>query len=163
MKKIGIALLLLGSSYFFVAFKTDYFEVAKQIEIFTTLFKEINMYYIDDTNPAALTEKAIESMLNELDPYTKFYDEQGVADVRMNAAGEYSGIGATTKYMQKRLVLYELYKDLPAEKAGLKVGDEIIYVNDLKVTEENINEIAALLRGSEGTSVNLTVLRQKKH
>jgi carboxyl-terminal processing protease len=162
LKKIGIALLLLGGSYFFVAFKTDYFEVAKQIEIFTTLFKEINMYYIDETNPAELTEKAIESMLNELDPYTKFYDEQGVEDVRMNAAGEYSGIGATTKYMQKRLVLYELYKDFPAEKAGLKVGDEIIFVNDLKVTEENINEIAALLRGSEGTSVNLTVLRQKK-
>lgn len=162
LKKIGIILLLLGSGYFFVAFKTDYFEVAKQIEIFTTLFKEINMYYIDETNPAELTEKAIESMLNELDPYTKFYDEQGVEDVKMNAAGEYSGIGATTKYMQKRLVFFEIYKDLPAEKAGLKVGDEIISVNDIEVTEENINEIASLLRGSEGTTVSLTVLRQKK-
>ena len=68
IKKVGLAALLLGTTYLFISFKTDYFEVAKQIEIYTTLFKEINMYYIDETNPAELTETAINNMLNDLDP-----------------------------------------------------------------------------------------------
>lgn len=163
IKKVGLAALLLGTTYLFISFKTDYFEVAKQIEIYTTLFKEINMYYIDETNPAELTETAINNMLNELDPYTKFYDEQGVEDVKINSTGEYSGIGATTRFMGDKLMIYELYKDLPAEKEGLKVGDEIVSVNNIVVNPDNANEIAALLKGSEGSKVELGILRQNKN
>ena len=90
----GLVLVSTG----FLAFKSDFFEVAKQMEIYTTLFKELNMYYIDEINPAQLTESAINNMLEELDPYTRYYDEQGVEEVKINSSGEYSGIGADSRY-----------------------------------------------------------------
>ena len=87
--------------------------MAKQIEIYTTLFKELNMYYIDEINPAELTDSAINNMLNDLDPYTRFYDEQGVEEVKINSLGEYSGIGAQSKYYNHKLVLVEVYEGVP--------------------------------------------------
>ncbi len=162
LKRTGIVTLLLSVVLMMFAFKTDYFEVAKQIEIYTSLFKELNLYYIDETNPATLTENAIDNILNDLDPYTKYYDEQGVEDVKIISNGEYSGIGATTKLMDNKLIIVELYKDMPAEKAGIKVGDEIVEINDVIVQENNNKEILSLLRGTEETSVNLQILRQHK-
>ncbi|MEN8124602.1 MAG: S41 family peptidase [Bacteroidota bacterium] len=162
LKRTGIVTLLLSVVLMMFAFKTDYFEVAKQIEIYTSLFKELNLYYIDDINPASLTENAIDNMLNDLDPYTKYYDEQGVEDVKILSNGEYSGIGATTKLMDNKLVIVELYKDMPAEKAGIIVGDEIVKINDVIVKENNNKEILSLLKGTEETSVNLQILRQQK-
>src|SRR5690606_35950448 len=85
---IAITLLIAASS-----FKGDFFEIAKQIEIFTTLFKELNMNYVDETNPAELMDTAIKNMLQDLDPYTKFLNEQDVESFKINNAGEYSGIG----------------------------------------------------------------------
>ena len=88
IKKIGIIALLIAVTTISVSYKSNFFEVAKQIEIYTTLFKELNMYYIDETNPAALTDAAIENMLKDLDPYTRYYDEQGVENAKINAMGE---------------------------------------------------------------------------
>ncbi|MGB5383450.1 MAG: PDZ domain-containing protein, partial [Lutimonas sp.] len=151
-KKGLVILALLGTVFSFLAFKTDYFEIAKQLEIYATLFKELNMNYIDEINPAELTEAAIDNMLEELDPYTKFYDEQGVEDAKINATGDFSGIGASTKFIDDKFYIYELYKDLPAEKAGIKVGDEILKVNGIEVKEGNIQEISTLMQGAEGST-----------
>ena len=95
-RTVVIGSLVLMSTFLF-AFKSDFFEVAKQMEIYTTLFKELNLYYIDDINPAELTEKAINEMLENLDPYTRYYDEQGVEEVKIKCSGEYSGIGAESR------------------------------------------------------------------
>ncbi len=162
LKKTGIITLLLSVILVLFAFKTDYFEVAKQIEIYTSLFKELNLYYIDETNPASLTENAIDNMLKDLDPYTKYYDEQGVEDVKIISNGEYSGIGAATRLLDNKLIIVELYIDMPAEKAGIIIGDEIVKINDVIVKENNNKEISALLKGTEESSVNLQVLRQNK-
>ncbi len=162
LKKGFVVLALLGTVFSFLAFKTDYFEIAKQLEIYSTLFKELNMNYIDEINPAELTETAIDNMLEELDPYTKFYDEQGVEDAKINATGDFSGIGASTKFIDDKFYIYELYKDLPAEKAGIKVGDEILKVNGLEVKEGNIREISSLMQGAEGSTVDLQIQRQNK-
>ena len=86
---LAVVMLAVGSS-----FKSDFFEIAKQIEIFTTLFKELNMNYVDETNPAELMDTAIKNMLDDLDPYTKFLNEQDVEAYKINNAGEYSGIGS---------------------------------------------------------------------
>ena len=160
LKKGLVILALLGTVFSFLAFKTDYFEIAKQLEIYSTLFKELNMNYIDEINPAELTETAIDNMLEELDPYTKFYDEQGVEDAKINASGDFSGIGAGTKFIDDKFYIYELYKDLPAEKAGIKVGDEILKVNGIEVKEGNIQEISSLMQGAEGSTIDLQILRQ---
>jgi carboxyl-terminal processing protease len=153
---IAIAFLVLGSS-----FKSDFFEIAKQIEIFTTLFKELNMNYVDETNPAELMDTAIKNMLEDLDPYTKFLNEQDVEAYRINNAGEYSGIGALVRTYKDKLLIIEPHEGYPADKAGLKAGDEILQIGDIKVAdfEDNASE---LLKGANGTEVNVTFKRQGK-
>lgn len=143
------------------AFKNDFFEIAKQIEIFTTLFKEINMNYVDDTNPANLMDTAIKSMLDDLDPYTQFYNEQDVEASRINNAGDYTGIGAKILTLENKLVIVEPYKDYAADKAGLKAGDEIIKVDQVTVADFK-EDAANLLQGAAGTEVNITYKRQGK-
>lgn len=160
-KRVGIALVglfILGS----VAFKSDFFEIAKQLEIYSAMFKELDMHYIDEINPADLNEKAMKSMLKDLDPYTNFYDEQGIEDVRIKRSGEYGGIGAYTRYKDNRLFILEPYKESPATKAGLKAGDEIIQIDDVIVKDYEGKGVGNLLRGSPETHVNLKILRQGK-
>lgn len=151
---IAVVFLIVGSS-----FKGDFFEIAKQLEIFTTLFKELNMNYVDEINPAELMDTAIKNMLNGLDPYTKFLNEQDVESFKINNAGEYSGIGALVRNYKDRIMIIEPYKDYPADKAGLKAGDEIIKIGDLAVSEikEDADE---LLKGANNTRVDITYRRQ---
>ncbi len=143
------------------AFKSDFFEIAKQIEIFTTLFKEVNMNYVDETNPAELMDTAIKSMLENLDPYTNFYNEQDVEASRINNTGDYTGIGASVLTLKDKLVIIEPYKGFPADKAGLKAGDEIIKVDDTVVADFD-DDAGNLLQGTAGTSVTVTFIRQGK-
>ena len=143
------------------AFKNDFFEIAKQIEIFTTLFKEINMNYVDDTNPGDLMDTAIKSMLEDLDPYTQFYNEQDVEASRINNAGDYTGIGAKVLTLKDKLVIVEPYKDYAADKAGLKAGDQIIKVDKIVVADFK-DDAANLLQGAAGTEVTITYKRQGK-
>ncbi|TMM59016.1 S41 family peptidase [Maribacter algarum] len=150
----AIVILITGSS-----FKGDFFEIAKQIEIFTTLFKELNMNYVDETNPAELMDTAIKNMLDELDPYTKFLNEQDVEAYKINNAGEYSGIGATVRSYKDKLVIIEPYKDYPADKAGLKAGDEIVKIGDIHIADFDDNG-SELLKGANNTSVKVTFKRQ---
>ena len=151
---IALSFLVVGSS-----FKSDFFEIAKQIEIFTTLFKELNMNYVDETNPAELMDTAIKNMLEGLDPYTKFLNEQDVEAYRINNAGEYSGIGALVRTYKDRLLIVEPHEGYPADKAGLKAGDEIIQIGDIKVADFE-NNASELLKGANGTSVFITYKRQ---
>lgn len=160
LKKAGIISSLILSIIFLFSFKTDFFEVAKQIEIYTTLFKELNMYYIDEINPAKLTDTAIKNMLNDLDPYTRFYDEQGVEDVKINSLGEYSGIGAQSKFYNKKLLLVEIYEGFSADKAGLKIGDQIVKIDDILVEGYGSNQVSALLKGAIDSTVDLIIKRQ---
>ncbi|MEL0455338.1 S41 family peptidase [Flavobacteriaceae bacterium SZ-1-7] len=163
LSKKKIIIPLLASIIFFstTAFKNDFFEIAKQIEIFTTLFKELNMNYVDETNPGDLMDTAIKSMLEDLDPYTNFMNEQDVEEARINNTGDYTGIGAKIQTLKDKLVVVEPYKDYPADKAGLKAGDEIIKVGNVLV--ENYKENAGdLLKGSPDTSVEVTYKRQGK-
>ncbi|MFK7832175.1 MAG: S41 family peptidase [Winogradskyella sp.] len=160
-KRILIPVLALVVFFSTTAFKNDFFEIAKQIEIFTTLFKEINMNYVDDTNPGDLMDTAIKSMLQDLDPYTQFYNEQDVEASRINNAGDYTGIGAKVLTLKDKLVIVEPYKDYASDKAGLKAGDEIIKVDNVTVADFK-DDAANLLQGAAGTEVSVTYKRQGK-
>lgn len=151
----AIIVFALGSSFV----KSDFFEIAKQIEIFTTLFKELNMNYVDETNPAELMDTAIKNMLDDLDPYTKFLNEQDVETYRINNAGEYSGIGALVRSYEDKLLIIEPYKDYPADKAGLKAGDEILKIGNIDVSDFDDNA-SELLKGANDTSIEVTFKRQ---
>ena len=150
---LAVVMLIVGSS-----FKSDFFEIAKQIEIFTTLFKELNMNYVDETNPAELMDSAIKNMLDDLDPYTKFLNEQDVEAYKINNAGEYSGIGSLVRSYDSALVIIEPYKGYPADKAGLKAGDEIIKIGDISISDFK-DDASELLKGANNTKVEVTYQR----
>jgi carboxyl-terminal processing protease len=160
-KRVLVPLIALTIFFSGTAFKSDFFEIAKQIEIFTTLFKELNMNYVDETNPGDLMDTAIKSMLADLDPYTNYYNEQDVESARINNAGDYTGIGANVLTLKDRLVIVEPYKDYAADKAGLKAGDEIIKVDNVVVADFK-DDAGNLLQGGAGTSVEVTYIRQGK-
>ncbi|WP_274474971.1 S41 family peptidase [Mangrovimonas aestuarii] len=160
-KKILIPITALTIFITGSAFQSDFFEIAKQIEIFTTLFKELNMNYVDETNPAELMDTAIKGMLDDLDPYTRYMNEQDVEAARINNTGDYIGIGAKVRTMKDKLVIVEPYKDYPADKAGIKAGDEIIKVGNTLV-ESYKDDAGELLKGSPGTKVEVTYKRQGK-
>lgn len=150
--------VMVGTSGFV---RSDFFAIAKQIEIFTTLFKELNMNYVDETNPAALMDTAIKAMLDDLDPYTNYWNEQDVEAARMNTAGEYQGIGAAVRITKDKYTILETYKGFPADKAGLKAGDQILKIGGISVA--NFKEDAGeLLNGAPNTQVEITYLRQGK-
>ena len=150
------AFLFVGTS-----FKDDFFEIAKQIEIFTTLFKELNKNYVDETNPGDLMDKAIKGMLNSLDPYTVYFNEQDVVRFKINSTGEYTGIGALLSRKEDKLIVKEPYKNFPADKAGLKAGDEIIQVGDVLLSEFK-DEASQLFKGAKNTKIDVKYIRQGK-
>jgi carboxyl-terminal processing protease len=153
---IAAAFLYVGAS-----FKEDFFEVAKQIEIFTTLFKELNKNYVDETNPGELMDKAIKGMLASLDPYTVFFNEQDVVKFKINNTGEYTGIGVLITRKEDRLIIKEPYKNFPADKAGLKAGDEIIQIGDVIISDFK-DDASQLLKGAKNTKIDIKYIRQGK-
>ncbi|SFU27141.1 carboxyl-terminal processing protease [Pustulibacterium marinum] len=160
-KKIFICCAAIVLFFVGTSFKNDFFEISKQIEIFTTLFKELNMNYVDDTNPGELMDTAIKSMLSDLDPYTNYLNEQDVENYRINQSGEYSGIGAMVKSAENKLIIVEPYKGYPADKADLKPGDEIVKIDDIEIKnfEDNASD---LLKGAQNSSIQITYKRQGK-
>lgn len=160
-KKLIITVLAVGVFFTTVGFKNDFFEIAKQVEIFTTLFKELNMNYVDETTPATLMDKAITGMLEDLDPYTVYWNEQDVEDARIKNSGTYTGIGATVRSLKDKIVVVEPVKDYPADKAGLKAGDEIVKIGNITVADFD-DDAGELLKGAAGSTVELTYVRQGK-
>jgi len=154
---------VLASGFFFVAvsFKDDFFEIAKQIEIFTTLFKTVNQNYVDEINPAELMDKAIKSMLADLDPYTNYFNEQDVVKFKINNTGEYTGIGAMITRKEDKLIIKEPYKGFPADKAGLKAGDAIIQIGDVLLSDFK-DDASQLLKGAKNTKIEIKYIRQGK-
>ncbi len=158
--KKTILVLLAGVLFLSFSFKSKFFEVAKQIEIYNTLFKELNMYYVNEINPAELTNKAIKNTLKDLDPYTNFYTEQGVEDARIRREGEYGGIGVSVHYSKVGIQINQVYKGYSADKAGLKVGDIIISVNGQSVKNMERDELSMYLKGTPNSTFSVELLRQ---
>ena len=161
VKRIFLPLLVLCVSFTTISFRSDLFEVSKQIEIFTSMYKELHMNYVDETNPATLMEKAIKAMLKDLDPYTKFWNEQDVEAARIRNAGEYTGIGAIVRTVKDKIIIVEPQKNGPADKSGLKAGDEIVQIGDIEVGNFK-KDAGELLKGAAHTKVTLIYKRQGK-
>ncbi len=161
MKKGIIGITLVGIFILTSGFKNDFFAIAKQIELFTSVFKEITMNYVDETNPAELMDTALTAMLRELDPYTQYYNQQEVEQARINQSGEVASIGARIKSNKNKLIVVALTQDAPADQAGLKPGDELVRINDITISEYAENAIN-LLNGAANTSVNIAYKRQGK-
>jgi carboxyl-terminal processing protease len=136
-----------------------YFEVAKSLDIFATLFKEVNAYYVDEVEPEKLIRKGIDGMLESLDPYTDYISEEEMESFRITTTGQYGGIGALIGIVNKKIVVTHPYKNFPANKTGVKVGDEIIAVDGKNVQGKTTSEISSLLKGQPKTDVEVRIRR----
>lgn len=162
MKRIiaVVFLLALGGLLFsFTAPVDRYFEIAKNLDIFASLFKEVNALYVDEVNPNKMMRDGIDAMLNNLDPYTNFISEDEVEDFRTLNTGQYGGIGAVTREIDNRTVITMVYEAYPAYKNGLRIGDEVVKMDGVELNKLSREEAEHLMRGQVGTPVKLAIKR----
>ncbi len=133
------------------------FEISKNLEIFISVYKELNTNFADELDPSTLMRTAIDAMTHSLDPYTNFVSESQVESYWINEDDKYQGIGARVGLVQKKLMILEAYQGGPALTAGIKSGDEIISVNGINIEGKKIEEVNAILRGIPGTDIKLSI------
>jgi carboxyl-terminal processing protease len=136
-----------------------YFDISKNMEIFSSVYSEINRSYVDDVNPNKLIKIGIDAMLKSLDPYTNYFPEEDIEDFQISQTGEYGGIGAMVGTRDKKLIILLPYDGFPAQKAGLKIGDEIIAIDKKNVEGKTVAEITPFLKGEAGSQVEISIKR----
>lgn len=158
IKWLAVITISLGG---LLAFKTSekYFDIAKSLDIFATLFKEVNAAYVDEVDPQKLIRVGIDEMLESLDPYTDYIPEEDIESFRITTTGQYGGIGALIGVVNNKTVITDPYEGYPAFKGGLKVGDEIIAVDGKSVKGKSTSEISSVLKGQPKTEVELKIRR----
>lgn len=135
----------------------NYFEISKNMEVFTSLFKELNTYYVDPIQPGKLMKKGMDAMLNDLDPYTNYITEEDVEDSRFQTTGKYGGIGSTVRKKDEYIAISEPYENSPIIKAGIKAGDVILEIDGHTTKNKEIDDISKFLKGSATTQVKLKI------
>lgn len=162
MKKVKIALLctVLAVTSLTLAFKEDLFQVSKNLDVFASLYKEININYVEETNAGELMKNGIDAMLGSLDPYTEYVPETEIEDYKLKyVSTQYGGIGAGTLTIDGKLFVNEVSEGYPSQKADIRPGDQIVKINGVETTGKQRAQISQLLRGPKGTPVSLTLLR----
>lgn len=157
-----VAVLVLPVVFMAVVASTspnNYFEISKNLDVFATLYKELNTYYVDDIEPATLIRSGIDAMLQTLDPYTNFISEDEMEDYRLQTTGKYGGIGAYIRKVDDFVVVSEPYENYPAFKAGLMGGDIITEIEGQSVKGKNSDDVSKLLKGQAGTAVSIKISR----
>ena len=139
--------------------KDDYFEMSKQLEIMQSAFRELNLFYVDELAPGELMETGIKAMLAQLDPYTRYFPETKMEDVRFMQTGEYGGVGASIETRNGQTIVVDLLEGEPAEQAGLQLGDVMMRVNGRDLASLDQNQIGDLLQGATGTDVTVDIQR----
>ncbi len=141
--------------------KNHNLEVAKNLDIFNQVYKNLDLLYVDTLNPSQVVSTGIKAMLQSLDPYTEYYPESETKNLKMMLTGKYAGIGALIRYHQrlKRVVVDEPYEGMPAAEVGLKKGDVILSIDDTLVTDKDVSYVSSHLRGDAGTKFVVKVLR----
>ncbi len=136
-----------------------YFEITKNIELFTNIYKELNYYYVDDIEPGQLMKVGVDAMLNSLDPYTNYFSEAQVENYRFLTEGKYHGIGAGIKIIDGLPTITELFDESPAYKSGLILGDQLITIGGKSVKGKSKEEINTLMQGAADSNLDLVVKR----
>ena len=163
MKKIKWAILTLAILTILPARAQNDFEIAKNVDIFITALRELNAKYADEISPGDLTKTAIDAMLGSLDPYTVYYPENQIEDVKMLTAGQYGGVGALIQQRDDHVIISELYEGCPAQKAGLLAGDIIMKVDGKSAVGKSSSDVSAIMKGQPGTTVVMEIMRPTKN
>ncbi|NLY23555.1 MAG: S41 family peptidase [Bacteroidales bacterium] len=136
-----------------------YYDINKNIDIFNSLLRELDMFYVDSVEVNNLVQGTINNMLTRLDPYTEYYAEENMGDLQFLTTGEYAGIGAIISYKDEQVIINEPYEGLPADKAGLKAGDAILEIDGEDMREATVKQVSDKLKGIPGTVIRLTIQR----
>ena len=141
--------------------KNHNLEVAKNLDIFNALYKNLDLMYVDTLDANKVLKTGIDAMLQSLDPYTEFYPEEKQKELKQMLTGKYAGIGALVRYHQKRkqVVIEEPYEGMPSSEVGLKKGDVILQIDDTVMTDKSVSYVSSHLRGEPGTTFKLKILR----
>jgi carboxyl-terminal processing protease len=142
--------------------ETRDFRIAKNLDIFLALFRELNTFYVDELNPDKLVKTGIDNMLRTLDPYTVFYPESEGDEVAFMTTGKYGGIGSLVRGGGEYVVISLVYKDFPADVAGIKAGDKLKKVDGVSLKGVDTDVVSEKLKGKPGTIINLTIERNGK-
>lgn len=159
LKKKIILFFIAITVFMSMGFVDNYFEIAKNIDIFTTLYKELNTFYVDETSPGELMKKGIDEMLESLDPYTTYIPETEIEDFRFMTTGQYGGIGAMITKRGDFVYISEPYEGFPAQKAGLRAGDKILEINGKSAKGKTTEDVSKILKGQPNTNVTLLLER----
>lgn len=161
-KKIWIGITVVAVlSFTFLSFTRDQknFEIAKNLDIYHTLFRELNMFYVDEIDPNKLVKTSIDDMLQSLDPYTNYISEDQIEDFRFMTTGEYAGIGALISQHNDQIIIAEPYEGFPAQKSGLKAGDILLEVEGKDTKTMNTEDVSNLLKGPANKPVSIKAQR----
>jgi carboxyl-terminal processing protease len=161
-KKVGgfaAGVMLSAAAFFFIhaSAKDPYFEVSKNLDIYATLFKELNTYYVDPIEPGKLVKTGIDAMLDNLDPYTNYITESDIEEYEFMTTGKYGGIGASMRKKGDDIYIGDVYENSPAQKAGLHPGDLIESIDNQSVKGKSIDDLSLLLKGSPGTQIHMKI------
>jgi len=158
-KILFIVALISITSIFSISSVNDDFEISKNLEIFATLYRELNQNYVDEVNPGELMKKAIDSMLESLDPYTNYIPESEMEDYTFMTTGEYGGVGALIHKKGDFVVISDPYEGFPAQKNDLRAGDIILEINGKSAKGKSTSDVSAMLKGQPGTTLTLLLKR----
>lgn len=154
-----MALFLIGIGLFGISAKDSYFELSKNLEIFAHLFQELNIYYVDETEPGKMMKTGIDAMLKSLDPYTVYYPEEDIEDYKFLTTGQYGGIGSLIRKQDEFVIIAEPYEGFPAQKEGLRAGDVILEVDGESAEGKSTSELSSMLKGQANSKVKLKLKR----
>ena len=159
LKKYKIYVITSVSVLCLYAFVDNYFEVARNLDLFSTVYREVNANYVDPTDPGKMLKKGVDSMLSTLDPYTNYIPESDIEDFRFMTTGQYGGIGAQIRQKGQYVAIADPYEGFAADKAGLRAGDMILEVDGKSIKGKKTDDMSKLLKGQPQTSVKLLIER----
>jgi carboxyl-terminal processing protease len=153
----GIFILALGTW----SFKDDLFQISKNLDVFASVYKEVNINYVDDINSAKMIKTGVDAMLDGLDPYTEFVPESEIEDYKLHyVSTQYGGIGAGIFARNSKIYVSDVFSGFPAQKADIRPGDQLVKINDVDLEGKDNDQVGLLLKGAKGASIKLVVKRE---
>jgi carboxyl-terminal processing protease len=163
IRKFGKPALYAGAALLAIAtwgFSDDLFQISKNLDVFASVYKEVNINYVDDINSAKLVKTGVDAMLEGLDPYTEFVPESEIEEYKLHyVSTQYGGIGASIFLRDKKIYVSDVFAGFPAEKADIRQGDQMMKINDIDLTGKTNYQVSQLLKGSKGAVIKLTMKR----
>ncbi|MBS1530517.1 MAG: PDZ domain-containing protein, partial [Bacteroidetes bacterium] len=159
-KKWGVLAGILVLAIGLFSFNDDLFQISKNLDVFASAYKEVNINYVDDINSAKMIKTGLDAMLDGLDPYTEFVPESEIEDYKLHyVSTQYGGIGAGILLRDNKIYVSDVFEGFPAQKADIRAGDQLVKINDIDLAGKNNDQVSALLKGAKGAAIKLTIKR----